>query len=500
MAFYVLFALLALCSSQTMSPTTSPSPCSAPPGFFCNGGSTLICPIGAYCVGGAALNVSCYPVTACTVVGLSAQPTCYWYVSTLAGSGAPGASNGIGTAASFSSPYYLAILENSLLLADTGNNRIRGINFNGSTSTFAGTGAASSIDGDILSATIHDPSGITINNVGSIFVAQLNARRVRMISNGFVTTVVSSGLTSPLGMTSVNGSVFIADASGAVRVLSNSVLSNFATGLNGPNDVCADATRTLFYSANYDGNNLANITSSGSVSGLITSPLIATPFGCSVMEDGTIIATTNAHSLVKITPSSKSVLAGSGSGWVDGFGTNAKFRSPRGVATSFDGTIFVVDTGNHRIRQLTCVPCPASYYCFSGAPVLCPPGSYCPLSSVNATLCPRGSFSNAGASNCTVCPAGSFTASEIGSSSCQKCPGGHYCPAGTFSWARLNCGRGNYCPAGSDAPTPCPYQVPPAGGWVALQVQGPAFLVETAQCVNLCFWNLTFGDGKLSKC
>ena len=55
-------------------------------------------------------------------------------------------------------------------------------------------------------------------------------------------------------------------------------------------------------------------------------------------------------------------------------------------------------------------------------------------------------------------------------------------------------------PTLSGAPTPCPYQVPPTGGWGALQVQGPAFLVETARCLNHCFWNFTSGDGMLSKC
>lgn len=95
------------------------------------------------------------------------------------------------------------------------------------------------------------------------------------------------------------------------------------------------------------------------------------------------------------------------------------------------------------------------------------------------------------------CPAGTFMSTT---GICQQCPGGHYCPAGTSSWAQLNCGRGNYCPGSSSAPKPCPYLVPPTGGWGALQVQGPAFLVETSQCLNSCFWNITSGDGMLSKC
>ena len=84
---------------------------------------------------------------------------------------------------------------------------------------------------------------------------------------------------------------------------------------------------------------------------------------------------------------------------------------------------------------------------------------------------------------------------------CAPCPGGHFCPAGTTSTARQACGRGSFCPDGSAAPRPCPIQLPPAGGWGAQLVQGPAFVIETAHCLNHCFWNFTAGaDGLLSKC
>ena len=151
--------------------------------------------------------------------------------------------------------------------------------------------------------------------------------------------------------------------------------------------------------------------------------------------------------------------------------------------------------------------CSAGYYCTAGSctatSLACPAGTF--SDSIGATqvstciLCPVGTHSAAGASTCTLCPAGKF-ASQPGSSLCHQCPGGHYCPAGTSSWASFNCGRGNYCPDGSGAPTPCPFQVPPTGGWGALQAQGPAYLVETAHCISHCFWNVTSGDGMLSKC
>jgi hypothetical protein len=190
-------------------------------------------------------------------------------------------------------------------------------------------------------------------------------------------------------------------------------------------------------------------------------------------------------------------VAGSGSAsFADGWGIAAAFSAPLFLSVSSQGILYNADFGNNRIRQLTCVPCPASFFCSSGAPVLCPPGSFCPLSSLTAMPCPMGSFSPAGASSCSPCPAGTFTSSAQ-SSSCLPCPVGHFCPQGTSSWARLNCGRGFYCPAGSAAPTACPLQVPPSGGWGAQLAQGPAFLVETARCLGQCFYNASAGGSSL---
>ena len=53
-------------------------------------------------------------------------------------------------------------------------------------------------------------------------------------------------------------------------------------------------------------------------------------------------------------------------------------------------------------------------------------------------------------------------------------------------------GRGNYCPEGSSAPLPCP-RVEGLNG----PANGPAFLVETAACLNHCFFG---GAGQLSLC
>jgi sugar lactone lactonase YvrE len=39
--------------------------------------------------------------------------------------------------------------------------------------------------------------------------------------------------------------------------------------------------------------------------------------------------------------------------FADGDTPNARFNQPQGVAVAPDGTLYVADTGNHRIRRVT---------------------------------------------------------------------------------------------------------------------------------------------------
>lgn len=98
-------------------------------------------------------------------------------VSTLAGA-ARGFANGPGANAKFDTPTGLAIWHDKLLVADTGNHRIRIVEPNGDTSTLAGSGESDVIDGLLLSASFYEPTAIGVDKEGSIFVADGNAIRV----------------------------------------------------------------------------------------------------------------------------------------------------------------------------------------------------------------------------------------------------------------------------------------------------------------------------------
>ncbi len=87
-------------------------------------------------------------------------------VFTLAG-GAPGFSDGSGYAARFSTPSGIAIDQyGTLYVADTGNNAIRRVTRDGQVSTVAGTGVAGFRDGPSLTSRFNAPIGLAVDAAG----------------------------------------------------------------------------------------------------------------------------------------------------------------------------------------------------------------------------------------------------------------------------------------------------------------------------------------------
>ncbi len=79
------------------------------------------------------------------------------------------------------------------------------------------------------------------------------------------------------------------------------------------------------------------------------------PAGLAPASDGTLVfADATAHRVCSLGPDgSVRVLAGGVSGYRDGPAAQAAFRFPRAVAVGDDGSIFVADAGNDRIRRIT---------------------------------------------------------------------------------------------------------------------------------------------------
>jgi sugar lactone lactonase YvrE len=94
----------------------------------------------------------------------------------------------------------------------------------------------------------------------------------------------------------------------------------------------------------------------GFADGSGTSSLFSRPMGMAADAAGNIyVADTFNHRIRKITPAGvvSTLAGGTGKGFADGVGSMAKFNFPHGVAVTSDGTVYVADTSNNRIRKIT---------------------------------------------------------------------------------------------------------------------------------------------------
>ena len=112
-------------------------------------------------------------------------------VTTIAGSGTGTFANGTGPEASFKKPYGIITDGTNLYVADTENHKIRKIVIStGAVTTLAGSGSQGSTDGTGTSATFKNPRGITTDGT-NLYVGDYSNHTIRkiVISTGAVTTL-----------------------------------------------------------------------------------------------------------------------------------------------------------------------------------------------------------------------------------------------------------------------------------------------------------------------
>ncbi|MCO4764458.1 MAG: hypothetical protein KC502_23305, partial [Myxococcales bacterium] len=313
-------------------------------------------------------------------------------VSTLAGGGVGGHQDAQGGFALFNAPGQLVVESiGSLLIADAANHRIRRVSAAGAVSTIAGNGKPGHKDGYGALVQLHTPSGVTVDLKGNIVVADTGNHRIRRItSTGTVLTLAGSGVkgsadgpwdkaqfSSPMGVAVVGADVFVADtgnhrirridSNGVVTTVAGSV-PGFVNGFgkqvrfNSPAALAAGPQGQLFV-ADRDNHRVRRM----SVGGLVTAlsggaPGFADgdavkarfngPSALSVDAAGRVwVADTGNHRVRRVMPDgSVTTFVGGVKGFADGDGATAKFNGLAGIAASPSGTLYLSDANNHRIR------------------------------------------------------------------------------------------------------------------------------------------------------
>ncbi len=281
-----------------------------------------------------------------TPVGSPPPPA--WVVTTLAGSGTSGSTDGTGTSARFNSPGGMAVDDaGNIYVADTNNHTIRKITPAGGVTTLAGSaGSAGSADGTGTAAQFSSPSGVAVDGTGNVNVADTNNHTIRQITPaGVVSTLAGSGtsgnmdgtgtgaqFSSPSGVAvDSSGNVYVTDkGNNTIRMITPTGVVSTLAGLAG---------------------------SPGSTDGTGSAAQFNSPVGVAVDDAGNVyVADTGNDTIRKITPAGVvSTLAGSAgfAGSADGTGGAARFNSPGGVALDDAGNVYVADTGNDTIRKIT---------------------------------------------------------------------------------------------------------------------------------------------------
>ena len=204
--------------------------------------------------------------------------------------------------------------------------------------------------GPATEALLAFPSGVAVDTDGNVYVADQGNHRIRKVSPaGEISTVAGTGTAE-----------FSFDGAPAID-----------TPLFGPVGVAVDLAGNL-YIAERNAHRIRKVASSGEIStvagngesgfsgdgGPATEARLAFPRAVAVGSDGSLyIADRGNHRIRKVSPTGEiSTFAGTGEeGGFRGDGGPARFallRFPFGVAVDGTGNVYIADTGNNKIRKV----------------------------------------------------------------------------------------------------------------------------------------------------
>ncbi len=237
-----------------------------------------------------------------------------------------------------------------LFVADTNDSQILEVNVAGVLSVVAGTGQQGfgGDNGPATSAQLDSPLGVAVDSSGNIYIADTHNNRVREVSGGTITTI--AGTATP-GFSGDGGVATTAQLSYPSAVAVDSKFNVYIADQNN-NRIREIINGTINTIA---GNGQQGYSGDG---GAAINAALNLPGGVAVDSSFNIyIADTNNNSVRLVTFSTGNITTIAGTGVPgyngDGTGTSIELDRPIGVAVDSSGNIYIADSDNNRIRELS---------------------------------------------------------------------------------------------------------------------------------------------------
>jgi uncharacterized protein (TIGR03437 family) len=294
-------------------------------------------------------------------------------IATIAGGGSipPGLWNdGItATVVSLIAPRNLAFDSGgNLYISDFGGHRVYRMGPEGSLTAVAGTGTAG-YSGDGISATrsmLSYPTGLAIDNQGALYIADSQNHLIRRVVNGVINSIGRAATPTGLALNAA-GTLYIADRPSGLIVRLPAI--GPATAINISARDLAFTGGAFLYAA--DGAVVRRISPGGSANiaagggnlafgdnGAAAGARLNHPSGVAADALGNLyIADRDNHRIRRVTPDGLiATIAGTGeagNGGDGGLAVAAQLNAPSAVGLDAAGNLYIADTGNHRVREVT---------------------------------------------------------------------------------------------------------------------------------------------------